>query len=220
MAVRPSKPGGNPPGRGPGAGYGLTWIGWRLGRILRDIGAQGWRRMTAIFISVGIALVVVAAITAVVVPVRRVDAVVSEFFWRRTLLIGTRVWVKRTSKRKPTGDVRNVEVRHAADPERRRYTYEERVWRKMRRVEESRHSQDGVRWPLHILGRDEEIRKRKELYKVTFRSAEGRRYMRKMRRFGEWQALRKGPKYQLGRNAFGAVVAIRPAKNELAEQDS
>src|SRR6185437_16657412 len=123
----------------------------------------------------------------------------------RTLLIGTREWVKRTSKRKPTGEVKNVEVRNADDPERRRYTYEERVWKKMRRAEESRHTQDGVRWPLHILGKDEEIKKRKELYKVTFRSAEGRRYTKKMRRIDRWQSLRKGPKYQLGRNAFGVV---------------
>ncbi|HET7015102.1 MAG TPA: hypothetical protein VFI65_14390 [Streptosporangiaceae bacterium] len=174
--------------------------------------------MTVLYLVLGI-VVIIAVIVGVVVPVRRVDAVVSGFFWRRTLLIGTRVWVKRTSKRKPTGDVRNVEVRNAADPERRRYTYEERVWRKMRKVEESRPTQDGVRWPLHILGKDEEIRKRKELYKVTFSSTEGRRHAKKMRRVSEWQSLRKGLKYQLGRNAFGAVVAIRPAKTEPAKTE-
>jgi hypothetical protein len=44
--------------------------------------------MTAVFILVGIVEVVIAAIVAVTVPVRRVDAVVSEFSWNSILLIG------------------------------------------------------------------------------------------------------------------------------------
>jgi hypothetical protein len=179
--------------------------------------------MTAIFILAGIVVVVVAAIVAVTVPVRRADVAVSEFSWSRTLLIGTRVWVRRRSKRRPSssaGTIRNVEERKGADPSRRHYTYEEQVWRKMRRVPGSGRSQGDVRWPPHVLGKDEQIRKKKQSYKVTFTSDAGRRHVKKMRHIGPWQSLQKGARYELGRNAFGAVRTINPAKTELAKRDS
>lgn len=177
--------------------------------------------MTAIFILVGIAVVVIAAIAAVAVPVRRADAVVSDFSWSRTLLIGTHEWVPRTSKRKPSSflrNIRNVEVRDGDDPSSRRYAYQEQVWRKMRRAAVAGRSQDDVRWPPHMLGKDEEIKKRKQSYKVTFTSTAGRRHVKRMRRIERWQTLRKGPKYELGRNAFGAVRTINPAKAVRAKQ--
>lgn len=175
--------------------------------------------MTAIFILVG--SVVVVAIVAAVVPVRRVDASVSELSWSRTLLIGTRTWDARTSKRKPSsfsGNIRNVQVQGGDDPSRRQYTYEERAWKNMRRVPGSGRRQDDVRWPPHTLGKDEEIKKRKQSYKVTFTSTTGRRHVKRMRRADQWQTLQKGPMYELGRNVFGAVRTINPAKTKAVRQ--
>ena len=74
--------------------------------------------MAAIFILAGVAAVIVVVIVLVAVPVRHVEAVAASFTWRRSVRIGTRVWVKRRSRRKPrtSNEVRNLVVQNADDP--------------------------------------------------------------------------------------------------------
>lgn len=104
-----------------------------------------------------------------------------------------------------------MEVQNVGDAARRRYTYEKRVWRKTRIVPESGFSQDNVRWPSYVLGKNEEVRGRSESYKAAFASAGARRYTAKVR-FDEWKSLRKGTKYRLGRNVFGRVRTVTRVK--------
>jgi hypothetical protein len=182
--------------------------------------------MTAILVLAGVLVVAVAVIVLVAVPVRHVEATVSVFAWHRTVRIGTRVWVKRQSRRKPSGPVRNVEIRNGSDPARRFYAYEEQVWRKMRKAGISGNRQDGVRSPPYTLGKGEEVRRKSESYRVTFVSEEGRSYAASVS-FHEWQCVTRGVKYRLGRNAFGVVRTFNRAafpdlqrNQEKAEQDS
>lgn len=170
--------------------------------------------MTAILILGGIVVVIISTIVLVTVPVKHAEAVARDFRWRRSMRIGTRVWVKKKSKRqpKPSIDIRNAKVQNADDPDKLRYTYEERVWRNMRSFTVSGLSQETVRDPEYILGRDEEVRGRSELYEATFVSEKGRRYAAKVQ-FAQWKLLRKGAKYQLGRNTFGRVRTIKPARH-------
>jgi hypothetical protein len=112
--------------------------------------------MTAIFVLVGIVALVIAVIVLVAAPLRRGEAVARAFAWRRSVRIGTRVWVKRESKRNPSGVVRNVRVQNGGDAGRRRYTYEEQVWRNMGTVVASGRSTTDVLWPRYVLGKDEE----------------------------------------------------------------
>jgi hypothetical protein len=171
--------------------------------------------MTAILILVGIVVAAIGTIVLVTVPVKHVEAVARDFPWRRSVRIGTRVWVKKRSKRQPKASIntRNVEVQNADDPNKLHYSYEKRVWRNMRSVPASGWRQATVRDPQYSLGRDEEVRGRSELYEAKFVSEEGRRYSAKVR-FAQWKVLKEGVKYQLGRNTFGHVRTIKPAINQ------
>jgi hypothetical protein len=175
--------------------------------------------MTVILILVGIVVVIIGTIVLVTMPVRRAEAVARDFRWRRSVRIGTRVWVKKRSKRqpKPSIDIRNVKVQNADEPNKLRYTYEERVWRNIRSFTRSGLSQETVRDPEYVLGRDEEVRGRSELYEATFVSEKGRRYAAKVR-FAQWKFLKKGAKYQLGRNTFGRVRTIKPARHAVNQR--
>ncbi len=167
----------------------------------------------AIIILAGIVVVVIGTIVLITVPVRHVEAVARDFTWRRRVDIGTRVWVKRKSKRQPksSADIRNVETRNADDPDKLHYTYEERVWRNMRSVPASGRGQVTVRDPVYVLGRDEEVRRRSKSYQARFVSEDGSSYSAKVR-FERWKLLKDGAKYQLGRNTFGHVRTIKPAR--------
>jgi hypothetical protein len=172
--------------------------------------------MTAILILVGVVVVIIGTIGLVTVPVKHVDAVARGFPWRRSVRIGMRVWVKKKSKRQPKAsiDIRNVKVQNANDPNKIRYTYEKRVWRNMRSATASGLSQATVRDPQYTLGRDEEVRGRSKSYEAKFVSKDGRRYSAKIQ-FTQWKALKEGAKYELGRNMFGRVRTIRPAKHAI-----
>jgi len=161
-----------------------------------------------ILVLVGIVVVVIVAIAGFTVPARHAEAVANEFSWQRTIRIAARVWVEKKSKRKPPGEVRNVEVHNAEDADNRYYTYEKREWRNERRVKRTGRTQADVQWPPYELGMDEQVRSRREWYKATFASEEGKRYTAKVR-FLRWTALEKGVKYRLGRSAFGSVRAGR-----------
>jgi hypothetical protein len=126
------------------------------------------------------------------------------------------VWVKKKSKRQPKAsiDIRNVKVQNANDPNKIRYTYEKRVWRNMRSATASGLSQATVRDPQYTLGRDEEVRGRSKSYEAKFVSKDGRRYSAKIQ-FTQWKVLKEGAKYELGRNMFGRVRTIKPAKRAI-----
>jgi|ERR1700689_1082867 hypothetical protein len=177
--------------------------------------------MTAIVIFVGIVAVVISTFVLVVVPVRHVDAVARDFPWRRSVRIGTRAWVRKGSKRQPKAsiDIRNVRIQNADDPKKRRYTYEARVWRNMRRVTASGLSHATVRDPEYELGRNEEVRGKEALYQARFVSEESRHYSAKMR-LTRWTSLKAGRKYRLGRNTFGRVRTIKPAKPAIKRHPS
>lgn len=169
--------------------------------------------MTAIFILAGIAVVIIGTIVLVTVPVTHAEVVARGFPWRKSVHIGARVWVKKKSKRrpKPSADVRSVEVHNADDPKKIRYTYEQRLWRDMRSVHASGRGQENVRDPEYTLAGNEEVRRRTELYEAEFVSGEGGRYCAKVR-VAQWRLLTEGAKYRLGRNSFGYVRTIKPAK--------
>ena len=149
-----------------------------------------YRIALLIIILAGIVVVVIGTIVLITVPVRHVEAVARDFTWRRRVDIGTRVWVKRKSKRQPKSspDIRNVETRNADDPDKLHYTYEERVWRNMRSVLASGRGQANVRDPVYVLGRDEEVRGRSKSYEAKFVSKDGRRYSAKIQ-FTQWKVL-------------------------------
>jgi hypothetical protein len=169
--------------------------------------------MPATLILVGIVIVVIATIVLVAVPVKHVEAVAREFYWRRIVHIGRRVWVKRKSKRqpKPSVDIRNVAAQNADDPSKLHYTYEERVWRNMRTAPATGRRQTPLRDPLYTLGRDEEVRGTTDSYEARFVSAEGRRYRAKVR-LAQWNQLKGGAKYRLGKNALGHVRTVKPPR--------
>jgi hypothetical protein len=146
------------------------------------------------------------------VPVKHVEAVARDFSWRRSVDIGKRVWITKKSKRPPrTSDVRYVQAHNADDPKKLYYTYEKRVWRDMRTVPCSGRSLETVRDPEYTLGKDEEVRRRNEWYHAKFVSETGTPYLTKVR-FARWKSLQRGTKYRLGRNTFGGVRTIKPAK--------
>jgi hypothetical protein len=169
--------------------------------------------MTAILILVGIAVVIIAAIILVTVPVKHVAAVARDFSWRRSVDIGKRVWITKKSKQRPrtSADVQNVEVHNADDPKKLYYTYEKRVWRDMRTAPRMGWSQATVQDPEYTLAKDEQVRRRSEWYQTKFVSETGTPYLAKVR-FERWKLLRKGTNYQLGRNTFGGVRTIKAAK--------
>lgn len=169
--------------------------------------------MTAILVLIGIGVVIVAAIVLVAVPVKHADGVAKDFYWRRSVHIGTRAWVMRKSKRRPrsSADVRNVEVHNADEADKLHHTYEQRVWRNMRTVPTSGHGQESVRDPLYTLGKDEAVRRSSALYQATFVSETGTRYDAKVK-FARWKSLTKGKNYRLGRNTFGRVRTITPGR--------
>jgi hypothetical protein len=173
----------------------------------------------AILILVGIAVVIIGTILLATVPVRHVEAVARDFPWRTSVRIGTRVWVRKKSKRRtePSVDIRNVEVQNADDPDKLRYTYEKRAWRNVRSVSVSGRSQETVREPEYTSGRDEEVRGRSPLYKATFVAEEGGFYSAQVRS-ARWKLLREGAKYQLGRNTFCRVRTIKPATPAVHER--
>ena len=171
--------------------------------------------MTAIMIFVGIVAVLIAVIVLAAVPVRHAEAVASGFTWYRSVQIDGLVWVKRKSRQKPSGEVRNLKVRHAYDDDRRRYTYQTREWRKKRTVSDSGRSQASARWPQYELGKDEKFRERHESYTATFTSEDGRDYTANVP-FDRWESLEEGAGYRLGRSAFGSVrtfTPVRPLRN-------
>jgi hypothetical protein len=166
--------------------------------------------MTATLVLVVIIVAVIAAVVLLLVPIRHTEAAASRFHWNRAMQLRARRWVKRKSKREPSGEFRNLVIRNANDPERRLYVYEQAVWRNTRRLEKSGDSQDDVQWPVYSPGPDENVRSRREVYKVTFRGEAGLHYTAKVR-FARWQSLRRDQHYRLGRTVFGVVRTIRPA---------
>lgn len=172
--------------------------------------------MTATLIFIGVATAIVVVIALITVPVTHVEGVSSSFYWRRIVHIGRRVWIQKKSKRKPgsSADIRNVEVRNADDPDNLHYTYEKRVWRNMRTVPVTGRKQETVRNPAYTLGRDEQVRRKTESYEAAFVSEEGARYSAKVR-FAQWKSLNEGATYRLGRNVFGKVRTVSPAKRAV-----
>lgn len=122
--------------------------------------------MTAIFILAGVAAVIIAVIVLITVPVRHVEAVARSFTWRRSVRIGTRVWVKRRSRRPPrtANQIRNLKTHKPTTPKKLRYTYEERVWRHTRIVSDSGSGQETVRDPRYTLMGNEEVGGKPESY--------------------------------------------------------
>lgn len=114
--------------------------------------------MTAVLVLIGIVVMIVAAIVLLAVPVRHAEAVANGFSWHWSVRVGTRVWASKKSKRKPFGEVRNVQVHNGGDADNRYYTYEKRVWRNKRRVKDSGQSQAGLRTPGSVLRGEEQIR--------------------------------------------------------------
>ena len=155
----------------------------------------------------------IAAIVLVTVPVRHEEAVTREFHWRRSVDIGKRVWVTKKSRRRPrtTADVRNVAAHNADDPKKLYHTYEKRVWKDMHTVPRAGRGHETVQDPAYTLAMDEQVRRRNELYKAKFVSEIGTPYWAKVR-FARWKMLEEGTKYRLGRNTFGGVRTIKPAK--------
>jgi len=184
--------------------------------------------MAAIFILAGVAAVIVAVIVLVTVPVRHVEAVARSFTWRRSVRIGTRVWVKRRSRRQPrtANEVRNLKAHNADNPKKLRYTYEERVWRHTRTVSDSGSGQETVRDPRYTLTGNEEVRGKPESYEARFLSEQDGSYTARIP-FARWQALQAGVTYRLGCNAFGRVRTVkrvasapRPGTPASAQRDS
>jgi hypothetical protein len=169
--------------------------------------------VTIILIPVGIVVVILGTIVLVTLPVRQVEAVARGFTWRRSARIGVRVWVRKKSKRQPrtANEIRNVKIRNADRPNKLRYTYQERVWRYSRSVSESGSSQETVRDPQYTLRMNEEVRGKSESYEARFVSDEGENYSAKIP-FAQWKSLKSDAKYQLGRNTFGRVRTIKPAR--------
>jgi hypothetical protein len=166
----------------------------------------------AILVLVGVIVVVIAAIVLFAAPVRHAEAAVTGFSWRWRVRIGTRVWEQRKSKRMPSrGEIRGVQIQHADDPDKRHYTYEQRVWRKMRSPEVSGGRQDTVQRPVYQLRMNEEVRDERQWYKATFTSEAGRRYTARLP-VHQWKSLTKGSTYRLGRNTFGAVRTVKPKR--------
>lgn len=169
--------------------------------------------MTAILILILIAVVIVTAIVLFTMPFRHMEAVAREFRWRRSVDIGKRVWITKKSKGRPrtSADVRNVEPHNADDPKKLYYTYEKRVWRDMRTVPRAGWSQETVADPEYVLGKDEQVRRKSEWYQAKFVSEIGTPYLAKVR-FERWKSLRNGTTYRLGRNTFGNVRTVKPAR--------
>src|SRR6201996_3105655 len=112
--------------------------------------------MTAPLVLVVVIIVaVIAAVVLLLVPIRHTEAAASRFHWNRAMQLRARRGVKRKSKREPSGEFRNLMIRNATHPERRRYVYEQAVWRNTRRLEKSGDSQDDVQWPVYSPGPDE-----------------------------------------------------------------
>jgi hypothetical protein len=175
--------------------------------------------MTAVLILVGIVVVTISTIILVAVPVRYMEAVAKDFRWRRSVQIGTRVWVNKRGKRQPktSSDIRNVTVLNAGGAGNPRYTYEKRVWRNMRSVSISGRGQATVREPSYTLGRSEEVRSRHDSYEARFVSEEGGHYSAKIQ-FARWKLLKANARYRLGRNTFGRVRTIKPAKPPVGQR--
>jgi hypothetical protein len=169
--------------------------------------------MTAILILIGVGVVIIAVIVLVTVPVTHVEAVARGLTWRRSVRIGTRVWVKRRSRRKPRtlNEVQSVKIQNPDDPKKLRYTYEERIWRYTRSVSASGSSQETVHDPEYTLAGNEEARGKRESYEADFISEQGYRYSAKIR-FTQWKSLKAGAPYRLGRNTFGRVRTVGPAR--------
>ena len=166
----------------------------------------------AILILISIVALIIATIVLVTVPVRHVDAVASGFYWQRTAYLATAVWIRKKTKQepRPSAGIRNVEVQFPEDPEKRRYTYEKRVWRRRRSSPASGSDQRNVHDPHYTLARNEEKIRESELYRASFVADTGVRYSASLS-YAKWRMLRKGQNYRLGRNSFGQVRTVKPA---------
>jgi hypothetical protein len=175
--------------------------------------------MTAILILAGVAVVIVATVVLVAVPVRHVEAVAESFTWRRSVRIGTRVWVKKRSRRKPrtSNETRNLVVQNADDPKKVRYLYEERVWRYTRTASASGSDQETVHDPQYTLIANQEARGKQASYQARFFSERDGHYTARVR-FAYWKSLRAGATYRLGRNAFGRVRTVKPARSAAGQR--
>jgi hypothetical protein len=180
--------------------------------------------MKAILILIDIVVVSAGLTLLVRVPVRYVEAVAKDFPWLRTAALATPKWVTKESDRRPapSPDIRNVRakpVKKGDDPDRVRYTYERRRWRKKHRVPASGHSHADLREPQFVLRPNEVHRKEKdtEKYEVRFVSADNRRYSKKLP-VGHWRTLENDARYQLGRNVFGRVRTIDRVGPETGDQ--
>ena len=187
----------------------MVWNQAGPDRIIGHSGNWVGSDMAVIFL-ISVVVAVIAVIVLVIAPVRHTEAVARRFYWSRVVQPCSRRWVKRRSKKKPTGEVRHLVVKNANDPERRRYVYEEAVWRNTQRLEKSGYSQDNVQWPMFSPRPDEKVRRRRAVYKATFTAEAGHSCTAKIR-FERWQALRQDQRYRLGRNAFGRVRSIQAA---------
>ncbi|MBV9795293.1 MAG: hypothetical protein JO016_15290 [Actinobacteria bacterium] len=151
-----------------------------------------------------------AAIVLYTLPVRHTEAQAKRFQWSRIVQISTRSWVKKKSKQEPSGEIRNLVIKHANEPEQRSYRYEEAKWHKSRKPTKSGYGQSNLEWPAYTLRKDEKVHWRREVYQATFAAEAGRHYTKTLG-FERWQTLRTDQRYRLGRNVFGRVRTIRPA---------
>jgi hypothetical protein len=163
-----------------------------------------------ILVLVGIAVLVVGITALVNIPVKHVEVVLSDLYWRRSKHVGTSHWEKRESPRKPHGEIRNVVNLHAGDPEKKPlWAYEEGVWEGLRWIHADGHDQQYLSWPDSEIRDGEEVKSKKELYRADFFATGAGRYAKTLHQ-RRWTTLRKDTKYRLGLNTFGKVRTVTP----------
>jgi hypothetical protein len=164
----------------------------------------------AILVLVCIAVLVIGITALVTIPVRHAEAVLNDLYWKWSMEVGIPRWDKRTSPTKPRGEVQNVVNLNAADRQGKPlWSYDQRVWERVRVIHADGHDQNYPHWPDDKIREGEDTKSKKQLYRATFQATGARRHSKRLSR-RRWERLRKGNRYQLGLNAFGGVRTVKP----------
>jgi hypothetical protein len=172
----------------------------------------------AIFVLVCVAVLVIGIAALVTIPVKHAEAVLADFYWKRSMQVGRPHWEKRESPRKPRGNVRNRVNINAADPGNKPlWAYEERVWERLHWIHAYGHDQHYPHWPDDKIKEGEQFKSRRELYQATFTADGAGRYIKNLSQ-RRWQRLQKDAEYRLGLNVFGGVRTIKPLRPATARR--
>ncbi len=164
----------------------------------------------AILVLICIAVLVVGIAALVTIPVKQVEVVLVDLYWKRSMQAGMSHWEKRESPQKPRGEVRKVVNLNAADPEKKpMWAFEERMWEGLHWIRAEGHDRRFPHWPDDKVREGEEVKGRRELYQATFMAHGAGRYAKSLSQ-RRWESLQKDKKYRLGLNTFGGVRTVKP----------